>query len=345
MQITQALLVGNSRVQRSALSSVLEVIRELEIVYSVRSNERAITRLSTGDIDAVFLLLSDEDSPETSFLSELSMYVNSELPVIPVITGSKTSVMQQLRSVGIRTPHYFSMPRNPSDNKAFVRDIERVLSVKTNVLGMERSVGTPSNRPEMVCIVSSTGGPEALCQLLSKLDASFDLPILITQHMPENFIDKMCENLGRYAHLPVQRATDGAPILGGNIYVAPGDAHLGVRKKHGKYLCALNYGPPSAGCKPAGNIMLESAAKVTYGKLLAICLTGMGSDGTLGMHCVKEAGGVVIVQDEASSVVWGMPGSIVERGYHNHVLPLRDIATKIVQLSGSEGDSDVSCAS
>lgn len=345
MHVTRALIVGNSRVQRSALSSMFEGFRELEIVYSVRSNERAIARISTGDIDAVFLLLSDEEPLEDSFLLELSTYVNAEVPVIPVSSGQKSGISRRLRDSGIRTPYNFSMPNSPAEESSFVRDIRRVLRVSGKGLGAYQALVTPKHRPDMVCVVSSTGGPEALGQLLSDLDRSFRLPILITQHMPEAFIDKMCENLARHANCPVTRAVDGEQILAGHVYVAPGDAHLCVRRKHGKYLCVLNHGPPSAGCKPAGNVMLESAAKASCGRMIAICLTGMGKDGTVGMSSVKDAGGVVIVQDEASSVVWGMPGSIVERGYEDYVLALRDIASKIIQLSGTEERADVSCAS
>lgn len=340
-----ALVVGNSRVQRAAAGALLDAIAQLEIVYSVRSNERAIARISTGDIDAVFLLLSEQDHLEDSFLSDLSTQVNARVPVIPVTSGQAIEGLRRLRSFGIRTPHHFRMPMKPKEELAFIKDIERALSIRPNKRDGSRGAKVLSSVPDLVCVVSSTGGPEALGQLLSSFEKNFALPVLVTQHMPENFIDKMCENLGRHTKLTVLRATDGEEFLAGHVYVAPGNAHLCVRRKNGKYLCVLDTGPPSAGCRPAGNVMLASAAKVTKGKLVAVCLTGMGKDGTMGMGAVREAGGIVIVQDEASSVVWGMPGSIVQCGYENHVLPLGEIANKIKQLATMEIGADVSCAS
>lgn len=345
----RALIVGNSCVQRSELSEILGAVPEIKVAYSVRSSERAISRISTGDIDVVFLLLSNDDGLNDSFLSELSVHASARLSVIPVTSGQKIKSVRRLKSFGIRTPHYFSMPESARSCSLFVHDVRRAMRLKPRLDSGSGAVlrvqEHASSRPELVCVVASTGGPEALCQLLAGFEESFDLPILITQHMPETFIDKMCANLGRYANRPVQRAVEGAEIRAGGVYVAPGDAHLGVRKVQGKYLCLLDKGPPSAGCRPAGNVMLESAAKATLGRLVAVCLTGMGTDGTQGMACVRQAGGVVVVQDEASSVVWGMPGSIVEHGYENHVLPLKDLATKIQQLATEEMRNHVICAS
>lgn len=341
----RSLILGNSRVQRAALASTLETLQGIEVVYSVRCNERAISRISTGDIDVLFLLISPGDGLQDDFLAELSGCMIAQMPFIAVTAEQRVDVLRRLRSFNLRTPHYFSMPTTPEQSSVFAQDVRRALRLKPPTRKLSGPRVSLSSRPEMLCLVSSTGGPEALGQVLSDLKEDFELPILITQHMPEPFVDNMCENLSRHAKRPVTRAVDGCPIVAGGIYVAPGDAHLCVRKVNGNYLGALDYGPPSAGCRPAGNVMLESVAKASGGRMLAVCLTGMGQDGTLGMACVREAGGFVIVQDEASSVVWGMPGSIVEQGYAHLILPCRSIAGKVLELLGKGGAVDVSCAS
>lgn len=345
-KVIRSLILGNSRVQRSKLASMLEVLEGIEVVYSVRCSHRATARISTGDIDAVFLLLADDDGLEDSFLLSLSSQLGPEIVVIPITSGQKVDSLRRLRAASIRPPHFFSMPTSRNEESVFVQDLRRALRLKPAPMRQMRSTSVlVSKSPEMVCVTSSTGGPEALGQLLSELGGDFELPILITQHMPEAFVDNMCENLSRHAKRVVLRAVDGCPVAPGGIYVAPGDAHLCVRAHHGHYVCALDYGPPSAGCRPAGNVMLESAANATSGALLAVCLTGMGHDGTHGMARVRESGGVVIVQDEASSVVWGMPGSIVEHGHHHYILPLDEIAQKILAMLGQERGDNVSCAS
>ncbi|MBL4688174.1 MAG: chemotaxis protein CheB [Nannocystaceae bacterium] len=154
----------------------------------------------------------------------------------------------------------------------------------------------------------------------------------MTQHLPEQFVDAMCGSLQKKALRPVTMARHGASIEAGRVYVAPGHAHLTVGSRCGGYTCALDYGPARAACIPSGNIMLESAAASTGGRLLGVCLTGMGDDGADGMAAVRVAGGRVIAQDEASSVVWGMPGAVIGRGDADYVLPLSEIASGITQL-------------
>lgn len=344
-KIVRSLILGNSRVQRVALSSMLEDLDGLELVYSLRCNERAISRISTGDVDAIFLLLSDDDGLDDKFLADFARHLVPEISVIPVTSEQRVDSLRRLKKFGIRAPHYFSLPDSPQSQAVFAKDILRALRLKPPTPKGRGARIVLSKEPEMLCLISSTGGPEALGKVLSDLKEDFQLPILITQHMPESFVDKMCENLSRHAKRAVVRSVDGCPIRAGGVYVAPGDAHLGVRRKNGGYVCALDHSPPSAGCRPSGNVMLESVAKATEGRLIAVCLTGMGHDGTLGMASVREAGGVVLVQDEASSVVWGMPGSIAEKGYEHQILPLNEIAGAILRALGKEGAINVRCAS
>ncbi len=187
--------------------------------------------------------------------------------------------------------------------------------------------------PRVLLIGSSTGGPPALGTLIAGLGAVIDrAPVLITQHMPPTFTTILAEHLARVSGRPAHEAQDGEPILAGNIYVAPGGRHMSVVRKDGTAMVQLDDGPPVNFCKPAVDPLFSSAAKIWGGWNLAVILTGMGSDGTQGAGEVVNAGGSVLAQDEASSVVWGMPGSVAQAGFCSAVLPLDRIAGKIARL-------------
>jgi two-component system chemotaxis response regulator CheB len=192
--------------------------------------------------------------------------------------------------------------------------------------------------PRALVIGSSTGGPQALSLVVEKLPAAIDrAPVLITQHMPPTFTTVLAEHLSRIGGRGAHEAEHGEPVLAGGIYVAPGGRHMRVvRAADGGVRIALGDDPPINFCKPAVDALFGSAAEVWGAASLALVLTGMGADGTRGAADIVKAGGSVIAQDEASSVVWGMPRSVAQAGLCSAVLPLDKIAPKIVQLfSGS----------
>ena len=187
--------------------------------------------------------------------------------------------------------------------------------------------------PRVLLIGASTGGPQALIKLMSRLDAAREnAPILITQHMPATFTTILAEHLSRAGARPVAEAVDGEPVLAGRAYLAPGGRHMRVARRDGTAVIALDDGPPVNFCKPAVDPLFSSAAQVWGGWILAVILTGMGTDGTAGAAEIVAGGGSIIAQDEASSVVWGMPGSAIEAGVCSAVLPLDEIAPKVVRL-------------
>jgi two-component system chemotaxis response regulator CheB len=157
-------------------------------------------------------------------------------------------------------------------------------------------------------------------------------PILITQHMPPTFTTILAEHIGRASGRPTREARDGEPILAGTIYIAPGAKHMRVTRKDGAAVIALDDGPPVNFCKPAVDPLFTSAAKIWNSWVLGVVLTGMGADGTLGASAIVGAGGSIIAQDETTSVVWGMPGSAATAGLCSAVLPLQEIASKIVRV-------------
>jgi len=187
-------------------------------------------------------------------------------------------------------------------------------------------------RPELLAIASSTGGPQALMTVVAGLDERFPLPILITQHMPATFTTILAEHLCRQAKRPCHEAADGESIAPGRIYIAPGDYHMLVEHKGGQNVVRLDHGPAENFCRPAADPMLRSIAKAYGGRVLVLVLTGMGQDGYKGAKDVVEAGGTVIAQDEATSVVWGMPGAVAIAGLCSAVLPVGEISASVRKL-------------
>jgi two-component system chemotaxis response regulator CheB len=182
-------------------------------------------------------------------------------------------------------------------------------------------------------IGSSTGGPQALIAVLSHLAPVVErVPVLITQHMPPTFTTILAEHIARASGKPAHEGIDGEPVLPGNIYIAPGGRHMQVVRQNGAPYIALDDGPLVNFCKPAVDPLFFSAAKVWGPSILAVILTGMGSDGSRGGGEIVRGGGSVIAQDEASSVVWGMPGAAAHAGICAAILPLEQIAPKIVRL-------------
>jgi two-component system chemotaxis response regulator CheB len=195
----------------------------------------------------------------------------------------------------------------------------------------------PTMPPRVLVIGASTGGPQALGQLLSGLTAVSDrAPILVTQHMPATFTTILAEHLGRAIGRPVREGGEGDPVRAGTVYLAPGGRHMRVARRDGNAVIALDDGPPIHHCKPAVDPLFSSAAQTFGAWVLGVVLTGMGVDGRSGAADIVEAGGAVIAQDEDSSVVWGMPGAVAEAQLCSAVLDIRAIAPKVTQLFNGE---------
>ena len=175
---------------------------------------------------------------------------------------------------------------------------------------------------EILAIGASTGGPNALAMLLTQLPAEFPVPIVIVQHMLATFTRHFAERLATQCRIQIVEANAGEPLVPGRAYIARGDHHLLVERKSGKPSLALNQGEVENFCRPAVDVLFRSVAQVYGASALAVILTGMGHDGLLGCGAIREAGGDIIVQDEASSVVWGMPGFVARAGLASQVMPL-----------------------
>lgn len=188
--------------------------------------------------------------------------------------------------------------------------------------------------PKVVVIGVSTGGPTALGEILPTMPADFPLPILIVQHMPPLFTRLLAERLNSTCRLRVQEASQGDAIEPGRILIAPGDFHMKLVSNNGKVSVSLDQSPRQNSCRPAVDALFASTGEVYGGAALAVILTGMGQDGLRGTGILKAQGASIIAQDEASCVVWGMPGAVVNAGLVDRVLPLNEVVPAIVSIAG-----------
>jgi len=183
----------------------------------------------------------------------------------------------------------------------------------------------------VVAIGVSTGGPNALSAIMPQFPGDFPLPILIVQHMPPLFTRLLAERLQTSTQLKVEEAAEGSPVVPSSVLIAPGDYHMKVRSRDGKVFTALNQAPPENSCRPAVDVLFRSVGEVYGGRVISAILTGMGQDGMRGTEVLKAQGAYVIAQDEASSVVWGMPGAVVGAGLADRVVPLDAVVPEILK--------------
>lgn len=254
-------------------------------------------------------------------------------------------LIQKIRTLGAKArrsspaPHLHPAPAAPHVHELKPAPVPRPLAAPVPMHAApavaaplaRRAFGT--QMPKVLLIGSSTGGPQALMSVVTELGAVIDrFPVLITQHMPPTFTTILAEHLARSSRRPAHEAVDGEVIKAGQIYLAPGGRHMRVARHGTDAVIALDNGPPVNFCKPAVDPLFTSAVEVWQGATLAVILTGMGSDGMRGGKDVVAAGGSVIAQDEATSVVWGMPGAAANAGICAAILPLNQIASKVVRL-------------
>jgi two-component system chemotaxis response regulator CheB len=190
---------------------------------------------------------------------------------------------------------------------------------------------TAEQRIDIVAIGTSTGGPNALAEVIPHIPADFPVPIVIVQHMPPTFTRFLAERLTASSPLIVREGVSGTALEPGQAWIAPGDFHMNLRRERGSVRLGIFQAPPENSCRPSVDVLFRSVAEIYRENVLTVVMTGMGQDGLRGCEHVKEAHGQVIVQDEASSVVWGMPGFVAKAGLADCILPLPEIADEIVR--------------
>src|SRR5258707_355514 len=299
----RVMVVDDAVVVRGLVSRWVEEEPGLVLAASLRNGREAVDQLDRVDPDVVIL---DIEMPELDGISALPLLLakKRDLVVIMASTLTRQNAQVSLRALAPAAPAV------PLKLRAFASTLPRVL-----------------------LIGSSTGGPQALSVVVTSLRALLPrVPVLITQHIPPTFTTILAEHLARAAGGPAHEGIQGEPVLPGTIYVAPGGRHMQVTKRDSGIFIALDDGPLVNYCRPAVDPLFYSAAAAWGPAALALILTGMGSDGSKGGAGIISHGGTVIAQDEASSVVWGMPGTAAHAGICSAVLPLDQIAPRIMRV-------------
>ena len=340
------MVVDDSAVVRGLIARHISDAPQFEVVATAANGEIALRELGRREIDLVVL---DVEMPVMDGITALHEMLarQPDLRVVMVSTLTRRNAEISLRALQLGASDYVSKPEG---GLAGAEEFRRELLAKLESLApTERAPTTtmPAFRPsapawtaaraapQVLAIGASTGGPPALLQLFEALRGAVRQPILLTQHMPATFTALLAEQLGRAGERPCQEAQDGTPIEAGKCYVAPGGWHMIVAREGAVPVIRLNQDPPENFCRPAVDPMLRTAAEVYGAGVLAVILTGMGADGAAGCQTVARAGGRFIVQDEATSVVWGMPGAAAATGLAEEVLPLPDIGPWLRRASES----------
>ena len=341
MKPIRVLVVDDSAAVRRLLRLALSEDPELEICGVAANGKIALAQLEQNVPDVVTL---DIEMPEMDGLAALAQIrkTHPRLPVIMFSTLTERGAVATLDALALGASDYVTKGAtvsDPTQASASIRQqlVPRIKSLcrKIELTPLQtrecRTSGRNSHAPvELVAIGTSTGGPNALAQVLAALPADFSVPMVIVQHMPATFTRFLAERLSLVCALPVREAAGGTKLQPGTVWIAPGDHHLilsGIRSN-----CSLQLiqTPPENSCRPSVDVLFRSVAQVFGEGCLAVIMTGMGQDGGRGAEVIRSSGGRVWAQDAATSVVWGMPGFVVENGLAQRVLPLSVIGREIV---------------
>jgi two-component system, chemotaxis family, protein-glutamate methylesterase/glutaminase len=349
----QVLVVDDSVVMRRLIGSVLEGHPQIEIAGVAADGKIAVAKVRQRRPDLITL---DVEMPEMDGLTALTEIrrIDPKIPVIMFSTLTQRGAVQTVDALARGAADYVPKPANVGSVEESIERLRGELIPK--ILACARPVGAasphcaaalapqtaaaaprlPAARRRLhapsavIAITASTGGPNALESLLRQLPADLGVPVVAVQHMPPVFTGLLARRLNDNCALSVVEGAEGQLVTPGCVYLAPGGKHMEARRVGDRVTAHLHEGAPENSCRPAADVLFRSVAEVWGERALAVVLTGMGQDGMRGARAISERGGGVIAQDRESSVVWGMPGSVVETGLAEEVLPLDQIAPAIL---------------
>jgi two-component system chemotaxis response regulator CheB len=345
MSRARVLIIDDSVVVRRMVARVLEGDPEIEVVGALPGVPQALPRIHELQPDFVIL---DVEMPDVTGLQAIPLIrqiaPEARIVMFSALTARGASITLDALSLG--ASDYVTKPAGvtkPAEAEERIRT-ELLAKLKglwrRDVVPLRRGAGTTlpvmrgatgPARVDVVAIGASTGGPNALVDVLTGLGPRFATPVLIVQHMPPVFTRLLAERLAQRTGMRAAEARDGEELLPGGVWLAPGDHHMVVARHGTRLVIRLHQEPPENYCRPAVDALFRSLAPIFGPRALAVVLTGMGQDGYRGCREIVSAGGQVLAQDQASSVVWGMPGQVITAGLADEVAPLSEIAACIIR--------------
>ncbi|MCB9915661.1 MAG: chemotaxis response regulator protein-glutamate methylesterase [Planctomycetes bacterium] len=353
MRKARILIVDDDVISRKLLRTMLEKEQAAEIVGLASNGKIALQKIAQLNPDLVTL---DVEMPEMDGIETLKR-IRRQWPALPVVmfSGSTEEGAEvTLEALSLGASDYVTKPQGRLGSTLPLEQLKADFLPKIRALckvddapdakpkrpraPLPRS-GRKGPTPTLLAIGVSTGGPNALAEVIPGLAPDLPVPVVIVQHMPPMFTRLLAERLDKSAPLAVHECKGGERLEPGHVYIAPGDFHMRVVACDGGPTLQLDQGPPVNSCRPAVDPLFESAVAVYGEGVLGVVLTGMGQDGLVGCEHVRHAGGSVVVQDEATSVVWGMPGFVARNGLADAVLPLAEIAGELNQRLSRDGNT------
>jgi two-component system chemotaxis response regulator CheB len=341
----RVLVVDDSVAMRRILTEVIASDPELEVAGYAANGRIAMTMFDQVTPDIVTL---DVEMPEMDGLATLKAMraARRMQPVIMFSTLTERGAGVTLDALAQGASDYVAKPIDCGSFDAARERIREALIPKIKALRRKSAAGEESNPPsakaslrqvrifdriEAVVIGSSTGGPNALASILPRIPPGFPVPVLVVQHMPPVFTRLLAQRLSSLCPLAVAEASPGEIVMPGKIWIAPGDHHLTVARDAAGVRLQVTQGAAENSCRPSVDVLFRSAAQVFSRSVLAVVLTGMGQDGLRGCETLADLGACIMVQDEATSVVWGMPGFVAKAGLAEAILPLSQMGDAIVR--------------
>ena len=358
MKKIRVLVVDDAVVVRRLLSNALSAVPDIEVAGVAANGVIALQKIPQCAPDVVTL---DIEMPELDGLQTLKR-IRAEYPTLPVImfsTLTERGASATLDALSFGASDYVTKPANVGNVGQSLERVRDELVPKVRALchgHRPLSAADASTRPprrthvetaappqrtagdsglDAIAIGVSTGGPNALAEITGALPRDLPVPIMIVQHMPPMFTKLLADRLDARSGLHILEGTQGAVLEPGLAYVAPGGYHMEVRRRGTRVVVNLNQDAPENSCRPAADVLFRSVASVYGNRALGVVLTGMGSDGLRGCEQIRDAGGRVLAQDEATSVIWGMPGYVTEAGLADRILPLAAIAPELCRQAAA----------
>lgn len=337
------MIVDDSLTVRTVFTRMIQDAADMRLVTTANTAERGIEELATHDVDIIMLDLEMPGMGGIEALPKLQKAApKAQILVISSLTADGAEHTVKALSLGAADTMLKPRPGGFNDDyrKTLLGKIRALAGVDTETVKPVTPVPASAKRlgkkPQVIAIGASTGGIHALNLFLRKIPQNFDLPILITQHLPDSFIPVFAKQMEMAAQRPAVLADEGVEITRGQIVIAPGNGHMIVRKSAGRLVTGLAYHPVKSGCMPSVDPMFETLAEACDGRVAAVLLSGMGRDGTDGAQAVAAAGGTIFAQNAETCAVWGMPRAVTEMGLAAAVLPPEELAERVLTSAGAD---------